>query len=198
MHLHVMEFGDSATFCSISLSKPMNLFLPYPDDLAATARFLDDGRLNKQVVEAYQIGRIALKATLDPNAKIGWRNHPSSLLVINAGHPKIPWLQKYIEALDEEWRFRGFRRSNEFTAKIISLFSEADFVQSLFSKESVCTFVGDGKVIDGDSNRVGELYREYLVKKFENQARMPKWTGRTPPVIFKERRFREINYSPHF
>jgi hypothetical protein len=181
-----MEFGDSATFCSISLSKPMNLFLPYPDDLAATARFLDDGRLNKQVVEAYQIGRIALKATLDPNAKIGWRNHPSSLLVINAGHPKIPWLQQYIEALDEEWRFRGFRRSGEFTSKIVSLFSEADVIQSLFSQESVCTFVGDGKVIYGNAILVGELYRKYLVKKFENQVRMPKWTGRTPPVIFKE------------
>jgi len=165
----------------------MNLFLPYPDDLSATARFLDDGRLNKQIVEAYQIGRIALNVTLEPEAKIGWRNHPSSLLVINDGKPKLPWLQKYIEVLDEEWRFRGFRRSEEFTSKIQALFADADSISDLFSRESVCSFVGDGTVIHGDASVVGELYIKYLIKKFENQERKPKWTQRTPPFELEQR-----------
>jgi hypothetical protein len=161
----------------------MNLFLPYPDDLPATARFLDDGRLNKQVVEAYQIGRIALRVMLEPDAKIGWRNHPSSLLVINEGKPKLTWLKSYIEALDEEWRFRGFRRSEEFAGKLIALFDEAETMRNRLSSEAVCSFVGDGKVIHGNSELVGSLYREYLMKKFETQLARPRWTKRAAMII---------------
>lgn len=47
----------------------MQTFLPYPD-FAESARVLDDGRLGKQRVEAYQIVR-----TLDEVTR-GWRHHP--------------------------------------------------------------------------------------------------------------------------
>ncbi len=160
----------------------MNLFLPYPDDLAATARFLDDGRLNKQVVEAYQIGQIAVKRMLDPEVKMGWRNHPSALLVYNEGHPKLPWLQTYIETLDKEWRRRGFRRSEEFQIKLEILFTEARAFGRKLSFEPVCSFLGDGTLIHGDARSVGELYRAYLMRKFENQSRPPRWTNSEPSL----------------
>ncbi len=159
----------------------MNLFLPFPEDLLATARFLDDSRLNKQVVEAYQIGQIAIKRMREPEAKIGWRNHPSALLVYNEGRPKLPWLQTYIEALDEEWRFRGFRRSEEFLAKLDALFSEAKSVRHL-SQEPVCCFVGNGTVTHGDATLIGKLYQAYLLKKYIEQSRPPRWTRRPSPM----------------
>jgi hypothetical protein len=159
----------------------MNLFLPFPDDLSATARFLDDSRLNKQVVEAYQIGQIAVKRMLDPDAKIGWRNHPSALLVYNEGHPKLPWLQTYIEALDAEWRSRGFRRSEEFLVKLEALFAEAKKLGNRLSYDPVCSFLGDGKLVHGDAKEIGRLYRDYLTRKFEKQPRPPKWTNQQLP-----------------
>ncbi len=159
----------------------MNLFLPYPDDLVATARFLDDGRLNKQVVEAYQIGQIGVKRMGDPEAKIGWRNHPSSLLVYNEGHPKLPWLHNFIESLDAEWRRRGFRRSEEFSIKLEKLFLEAEVFREKLSYEPVCSFLGDGQLVHGDAEKVARLYRDYLTRKFENQVRPPKWTERVLP-----------------
>ena len=55
-------------------------------------------------------------------------------------------------------------------------------MSGLFSQEAVCAFVGDGKVVHGDARIVGELYIKYLFKKFENQERKPKWTGRIPPI----------------
>lgn len=48
----------------------MQTFLPYPD-FAASAVALDDVRLGKQRVEAYQIVRTLLGIT------IGWRHHPA-------------------------------------------------------------------------------------------------------------------------
>ena len=48
----------------------MQTFLPYPD-FAKSAACLDNKRLNKQIVECYQI----LRAITDPT--YGWQNHPA-------------------------------------------------------------------------------------------------------------------------
>ena len=50
----------------------MQTFLPYADfDMSAQA--LDSKRLNKQVLECYQI----LKVLSNPDPRAGWRNHPA-------------------------------------------------------------------------------------------------------------------------
>ena len=50
----------------------MQTFLPYKDfDMSAQA--LDSKRLNKQVLECYQI----LKVLSNPDPRAGWRNHPA-------------------------------------------------------------------------------------------------------------------------
>jgi hypothetical protein len=50
----------------------MQTFLPYKDfDKSANA--LDNKRLNKQVLECYQI----LKVLNNPDPRAGWRNHPA-------------------------------------------------------------------------------------------------------------------------
>jgi hypothetical protein len=50
----------------------MQTFLPYKD-FDRTASALDSKRLNKQILECYQI----LKVLNNPDPKAGWRNHPA-------------------------------------------------------------------------------------------------------------------------
>jgi hypothetical protein len=50
----------------------MQTFLPYKD-FDQTASALDSKRLNKQILECYQI----LKVLTNPDPRAGWRNHPA-------------------------------------------------------------------------------------------------------------------------
>ena len=75
----------------------MQTFLPVPDFLES-ARILDDVRLGKQRVEAYQIIR-----TLDGVTK-GWRNHPAVRMW--RGHEAV--LIRYGLVICAEWEARGY------------------------------------------------------------------------------------------
>lgn len=72
-------------------------FLPYPD-FVQTAKCLDNKRLGKQRVEAYQILRVLAGLTK------GWRNHPAVLMW--RGYE--PALNKYGLVICDEWKERGF------------------------------------------------------------------------------------------
>ncbi len=50
----------------------MQTFLPYKD-FDKSAQALDSKRLNKQILECYQI----LKVLSNPDPRAGWRNHPA-------------------------------------------------------------------------------------------------------------------------
>ena len=67
-------------------------------DFHETARVLDNKRLGKQRVEAYQIGRVLQGLTK------GWRNHPAVLMW--RGYE--PALYEYGRVICLEWRERGF------------------------------------------------------------------------------------------
>jgi hypothetical protein len=75
-------------------------FLPYPD-FEQTAKSLDNKRLGKQRVEAYQILNV-----LAGNTK-GWRNHPAVLM----WQGFEPALNKYGFIICREWIHRGFNDS---------------------------------------------------------------------------------------
>jgi hypothetical protein len=75
----------------------MQTFLPVPD-FAETARILDDARLGKQRVEAFQIIR-----TLDGVTK-GWRNHPA----VRMWRGYEPALIEYGLVICAEWEARGY------------------------------------------------------------------------------------------
>lgn len=78
----------------------MQTFLPYPS-FVESARVLDNKRLGKQRVEAYQI----LKALLDPT--YGWQRHPAVLMW--KGYEKE--LRSYGQICCKEWKERGFKDS---------------------------------------------------------------------------------------
>jgi len=62
----------------------MQTFLPYKD-FTKTAKVLDNKRLNKQILECYQI--LNVLSNTDPRA--GWRNHPA--VKMWRGHEKALW-----------------------------------------------------------------------------------------------------------
>lgn len=77
----------------------MQTFLP-DRDFAECARLLDRKRLNKQIVEVYQI----LNAITKPGAK-GWINHPCT----NMWRPHVPALVQYGIAMCDEAVRRGIK-----------------------------------------------------------------------------------------
>lgn len=82
----------------------MQTFLPYPD-FARSVRCLDNRRLGKQRVEAYQILR-TLERFNDPQ-RPGWRNHPAVLMW--RGYEDA--LRLYMNTAITEWIGRGFRNT---------------------------------------------------------------------------------------
>ena len=88
----------------------MQTFLTSSDPYLAfriTAEQLDNKRLNKQALEAWQIMMTNLK--LDPAGNYreprGWYNHPATKMW--RGHELI--LGQYIDWMTSEWRRRGFK-----------------------------------------------------------------------------------------
>lgn len=77
----------------------MQTFVPYGTDFYATARCLDDKRLGKQRVEAYQILRALLNETH------GWKNHPATKMWY--GYEQ--GLVIYTQVMCAEWTGRGYQ-----------------------------------------------------------------------------------------
>jgi len=78
----------------------MQTFLPYKD-FDQCAKTLDNKRLNKQILESYQI----LKVLSNQSSSGAWRNHPAVLMWKNAEKS----LRTYANAMIKEARLRGIR-----------------------------------------------------------------------------------------
>lgn len=82
---------------------------------ALTAKQLDNKRLNKQALEAWQIMMTNLK--LDPEGNHrepkGWYNHPATQMW--RGYEVV--LGQYIDWMCEEWRDRGYKTTIDVKAK---------------------------------------------------------------------------------
>lgn len=94
----------------------MQTFLPY-SDFKKTARCLDNKRLGKQRVEAYQILRIlAGIGKRNKNGRLAWENHPA----VKMWKSYERKLAEYIAALCNEWISRGYKDSiKEKTKELI-------------------------------------------------------------------------------
>ena len=78
----------------------MQTFLP-SSNFATAAHMLDSKRLNKQILEGYQI----LNVLSGQSPTGGWRNHPA--VKMWRGHEMI--LLKYISAMIKEAKWRGIK-----------------------------------------------------------------------------------------
>ena len=84
----------------------MQTFLPY-DCFYESAKALDYRRLGKQRVEAMQLVNSTYKLLQDPNAKVGWANHPARTMW--TGY--MDALKHYHNVIVEEWIRRGFKNT---------------------------------------------------------------------------------------
>lgn len=88
----------------------MQTFLPYPD-IAKSFSVLDNKRLGKQRVEAYQIiSAITGRPKLNGEPYKGWISHPCSIMWKNY----VPLLKLYYNLSIEEWVNRGFKNTMKF------------------------------------------------------------------------------------
>jgi len=78
----------------------MQTFLPFAD-FKMSAQALDSKRLNKQVLECYQI----LKVLSNPDPRAGWRNHPA--VKMWRGYEKSLW--DYAMTMLREATSRGIK-----------------------------------------------------------------------------------------
>jgi hypothetical protein len=78
----------------------MQTFLP-SKDFDTCANMLDSKRLNKQILEGYQI----LKVMSNPDPRAAWRNHPA--VVMWRGHEMI--LHSYVQSMIKEADKRGIK-----------------------------------------------------------------------------------------
>jgi hypothetical protein len=81
----------------------MQTFLPQ-SDYYLSARTLDNKRLNKQILEGYQI----LNVLSGKSKTGGWRNHPAVLMWKGYEHG----LWRYIQAMIHEAKYRGIKTQN--------------------------------------------------------------------------------------
>ena len=84
----------------------MVTFLPYAD-FVASARVLDNKRLGKQRVEAYQIINVITKPRPGSTA---WANHPA----VRMWRGSVHLLAHYYNTMCMEWALRGFVNNMEW------------------------------------------------------------------------------------
>lgn len=99
----------------------MQTFVPHTDSFEHIAQELDNKRLNKQVLEAWQL--ILTLTSLNPLGEHrdpkGWRNHPAAKMW--QGHEKA--LALYASIMCNEWLHRGY--NSTMIPKIEATFARA-------------------------------------------------------------------------
>lgn len=97
----------------------MQTFLTTTTSFKATAKTLDNKRLNKQALEAWQI--LMTNLQLDPQGNFrqpkGWYNHPATKMW--RGYETA--LYQYIQQMVIEWKSRGFKSTIGDKAKATML-----------------------------------------------------------------------------
>jgi hypothetical protein len=141
----------------------MQLFRPFRFH-TETARYLDDVRLNKQIVEAWQIANTCLVMMGIRQGRAPWRYHPIVKNIYNDGRPYLPDLYRYIKACDTEWIRRGKNRSLKFQNKLVELKREILSNRNKFSWIPIRPYFNEDI---NECDDVFDAYRNLLKEKWE-------------------------------
>jgi hypothetical protein len=172
----------------------MNIFLPYENDIRKSVKSLDDLRLNKQILETYQLLRLAIDESKGVDiSKRGYKKHPIYL------HYKkdLYFLALYGYFCCDEFLHR-FNKHHKLRSYFYYIKNEA-MVLWVFEKtkkdEKHDTFEYTPFYMEGSKGKpnyirttenVGELYQQRLINKWQNDKRQPKWTNREMPSFYIE------------
>ena len=161
----------------------MNIFLPYEDNLVESVKALDDLRLNKQILEVYQLLTNAINEYYGIEIK-GYKNHP--LYVFYKENRSFLCYYGIRCCFEYEYRFdKEHRLKNKFrTKQIIYDFKYNPPYTPYYMEGSK----GQPNYIRTTEN-VSELFQQKLIKKWENdkaKGRPPKWTNRDVPQFYQD------------
>ncbi len=161
----------------------MNIFLPYEDDIVKSVQSLDDVRLNKQILETYQllISAIKEKNGEKPN---GWYKHPIYVFYKD----NIRFLANYGYNCCREYYYR-FKKPHKLEERF------NDYIHDFFAEQEpkFTPYYMEGS--KGQPNyirtteNVSALFQQKLIKKWEQdkaKGRQPKWTNRDVPEFYKK------------
>src|SRR5699024_5122931 len=152
----------------------MQIFRISPDH-DISARFLDNRRLSKQVLELYQIIRVNLSliGVLDTNTR--YQHHPIVKHVYNSGAPYITDTVRLLHACDSEHQRRGGKRSAQFRVELDALKALVlnHAADDIWSHEPLPPFYayGDARIY-GDA--AYGRYRELLCDKWRKDQIAPR------------------------
>lgn len=163
----------------------MNIFLPYENEIEKSVEALDDRRLNKQILECYQLLVSAIKEVNGEEIK-GYKNHP----IYKHYKKNIPFLIAYGDTCADEYYYRFHRRHGlalRFAEALLDYYVIKGYVvyEPFYMEGSK----GQPNFIRTTEN-VSELYQRKLILEWDNDkanGRPPKWTNREVPIFYKLR-----------
>lgn len=167
----------------------MNVFLPYEDDIVKSVQSLDDVRLNKQILECYQLLNNATNEYLGREIK-GYKNHPVYVFYKD----NIPFLAYYGLCCGIEYCERFEKTHKLYIDFMEYCHNYCERVKLLTYKEPLYTpyYMEGSKGYPNyirTTNNVSELFRQKLIKKWEQdkaKGRQPKWTNRQVPQFYQQ------------
>lgn len=160
----------------------MNVFLAYGNNIEKSVQILDDIRLNKSILETYQLLDLALK---EKNAgheiKAGHYHHPVYLFYKD----NIDFLAAYGLkcCLEYEYRFnKKHSLADVFRNKIIIHELKYNGLFTPYYMEGS----KDSPFCIRTTKDVYILFQQKLISKWQNDNRKPKWTNRDMPEFYKD------------
>lgn len=159
----------------------MNIFLPYENDIQKSVQSLDDLRLNKQILECYQLLSNAIKEQAGEEVT-GYKNHP-----IYVHYKKdIPFMVYYgtLACLEYCWRFDKMHSLHNYF-NYFNMFCLRYDITIDYTPFYMEGSKGQPNYIRTTDN-VSELYQKKLIAKWQNDKKPPKWTNREVPSFYQE------------
>ena len=161
----------------------MNIFLPYEDNIVKSVQSLDDVRLNKQILETYQLLTSAIKEKNGEKPN-GWYNHPVYIFYKD----NIPFLRVYGAKCCSEYLIR-FKKEHKLEKYFFNNLKIYDFIYEVdYTAYYMEGSKGQPNYIRTTDN-VSALFQQKLINKWNNdkaKGRTPKWTNRQVPEFYKK------------
>lgn len=172
----------------------MNLFLPFENDVKSSVECLDNARLNKQILECYQLLTSAIKEKNGEKPN-GWYKHPVYVFY----RDDIEFLDYYgfICCCEYFFRFHKMHKlANKFgviyKGKMTSL-KDDYYMVNIWATPKFTPYYMEGS--KGQPNyirtteNVSALFQAKLCKKWEQDKAKglpPKWTNRPVPQFYEK------------
>lgn len=142
----------------------MQIFRPYQSH-EQSAKFLDNRRLSKQVLELYQIMRVCLAEMQIIEGNTRYLSHPVVKHVFNEGHPYLIDTLEMLLIMDQEHRRRGGSRSEAFKEDLAQLRRLIELNAEQFCNDDIPPFYVYGEAkLTGEA--VYDAYRQLLYDKW--------------------------------